>query len=134
MAAAFPPCSAGAPSLLGRAGGEASGGEAIKAPASKVDKQTHDFGKCKRSEVKRHTFYVTNTGDAPLLILHVSTACGCTTTSYTTKSIKPGKRGKIEVEFNPASQPPGPFRKVITVYLNTIHAYTRVFIKGDIQD
>ncbi len=105
-----------------------------KGPASKIDKQTHDFGKIKRSEAKRHTFYVTNTGDAPLLILHVGTSCGCTTTSYTTKSIPPGKRGKVVVEFKAGSQPPGPFRKVITIYLNTVQAYTRVFIKGDIQD
>lgn len=105
-----------------------------KGPATKFDKQTHDFGRIRRNEVKTHTFYVTNTGDEPLLIYHVETGCGCTTTSYTTKSIKPGKRGKVTVEFNPASVAPGAFRKVITVYVNTIHAYTRLFVKGEIVE
>lgn len=103
-------------------------------PSIQFDRQTHDFRTIPRDKVQHCVFTVTNTGTAPLLIHHVATSCGCTTTHYTKTAIPPGEKGKVEVDFNPATQRPGNFRKSITVYVNTIHAYTRLFVKGTITD
>lgn len=102
-------------------------------PVCHFDKQSHDFGTFKKDKVKQHTFTVTNTGQAPLVIHHVATSCGCTTTNYTKEAILPGKKGTVTVQFNGASLRTGPFRKSITVYVNTVHAYTRLFVKGTTQ-
>lgn len=108
--------------------------EVPPAPVTQFDHQTHDFQTIPRDKVQHCTFTVTNTGTAPLVIHHVATGCGCTTTQYTKTPIPPGGKGKVEVDFNPATQRPGNFRKSITVYVNTIHAYTRLFVKGVIEE
>ncbi len=92
--------------------------------------QTYDFGKIKKK--KSHTFEVTNTGDAPLVIIHIATGCGCTTVSSPEKPILPGKTGKIVVSFDPETQRAGLFRKSITIYTNSPKDYTRLFITGEI--
>ena len=96
--------------------------------------QTYDFGKVRKNKKQHHTFVVTNTGTANLLILYISTGCGCTTTSYPKDPIPPGKKGKIKVSYDPTNQHTGPFRKSITIYFNSSKNYTRLFIKGDITD
>ena len=99
-------------------------------PDFEIKERMHDFGKVNAK--KRHTFYITNTGNAPLVIKHVATGCGCTTTDYTKSPILPGKKGKITVSFNPETQRAGAFRKSVTIYTNSPKDYTRVFIKGEV--
>ena len=99
-------------------------------PDFEIKERMHDFGKV--TNKKSHTFYITNTGNAPLVIKHVATGCGCTTTDYTKTPILPGKKGKITVSFNPETQRAGTFRKSVTIYTNSPKDYTRVFIKGEV--
>ena len=99
-------------------------------PDFEIKERMHDFGKVNAK--KSHTFYITNTGNAPLVIKHVATGCGCTTTDYTKSPILPGKKGKITVSFNPETQRAGAFRKSVTIYTNSPKDYTRVFIKGEV--
>lgn len=99
-------------------------------PDFEIKERMHDFGKVTKK--KSHTFYITNTGNAPLVIKHVATGCGCTTTDYTKTPILPGKKGKITVSFNPETQRAGIFRKSVTIYTNSPKDYTRVFIKGEV--
>lgn len=100
-------------------------------PDFEFDHQTYDFGKFSKKKKKQHIFTFTNTGDAPLLILHIATGCGCTTTSYTKEPIQPGKKGEIKVQFDGSGLRSGVFRKSVTVYTNSPKNYTRLFISGE---
>lgn len=92
--------------------------------------QTHDFGKITKKQ--SHAFEVTNTGNAPLVIKHVATGCGCTTVEYPRQPIPPGHTARIIIAFDPASQRKGAFRKSITIYTNSPRNYTRLFVKGEV--
>ncbi len=61
-----------------------------------------------------HTFRFTNAGDAPLRLVAVDVACGCTTPSWTQTSVEPGASGTVEVAYDPAGRPGG-FEKAVFV-------------------
>ena len=105
--------------------------EEVKQPDFKFDHHTYDFGKFSKKKKQQHIFTFTNTGNAPLVILHIATGCGCTTTSYTKEPILPGKKGEIKVQFDGSGLRPGVFRKTITVYTNSPKKYTRLAISGE---
>ena len=93
---------------------------------------TYDFGTIKESKGQvKHTFEFTNTGDTPLLILDAVASCGCTRPSYTAKPVKPGKKGKIEVTFNPTGRA-GAFHKTIKVKNNSPEKVISLVITGTI--
>lgn len=98
-----------------------------------ADKTEHDFGVIKEVNGKvTHTFVIKNTGTAPLVITRVVTACGCTTPSYETEPIAPGKESKIVITFNPAGRP-GQFVKSIAVYSNGFDGGYTLRIKGVVE-
>src|SRR5689334_8925115 len=53
--------------------------EKATGPRIEFSEPVYDFKKVKSSDVLRHEFTVTNTGDAPLEIWEVKPGCGCTT-------------------------------------------------------
>lgn len=61
-----------------------------------------------------HTFRFMNAGDAPLQLVSVDAACGCTTPSWTQAPVAPGAGGIIEVAYDPAGRP-GDFEKAVFV-------------------
>lgn len=66
---------------------------------------TYDFGTVKADHGPvKHDYVFTNTGDQPLTVLSASASCGCTRPKYTHEPVKPGKKGKIEVNFLPKGQ------------------------------
>lgn len=75
-----------------------------KQPAITFEKTEHDFGKLLKGEVVTYSFKFKNTGDAPLLITGVEKACGCTSSKYDSKPIKPGEEGKIIITFDSSSK------------------------------
>ncbi len=98
-----------------------------------ASKPEHDFGVIKEANGKvTHTFVIKNTGKSPLVITRVVTACGCTTPSYETEPIAPGKESKIVVTFNPAGRP-GQFVKSIAVYSNGYDGGYTLRIKGVVE-
>lgn len=65
----------------------------------------YDFGTVKADSAPiTHEYVFVNTGDQPLTVLSVSASCGCTRPKYTHEPVKPGKKGKITVAFNPRGQ------------------------------
>lgn len=87
-------------------------------PEMTFDEKAHDFGTIKEADGPvAHIFEFTNTGNEPLVILAVNASCGCTRPEYPKEPIKPGKKGKIKVTFNPAGRP-GEFSKDIKVRTN----------------
>lgn len=73
--------------------------------AIQFEETTYDFGTVKSDNGPvKHEYEFVNTGDVPLTILSASASCGCTRPKYTPEPVKPGKKGKITVNFLPAGQ------------------------------
>ena len=58
-----------------------------------------DFGTFNKSEIKETTIEVKNTGDNPLVIVDVSTTCGCTAATYDKRPAKPGESLQVIFPF-----------------------------------
>ncbi len=99
--------------------------------ATFVDRK-FDFGYIKEAKGPvSHTFEFTNTGNKPLIVVQVTASCGCTRPEFPTKPIKPGKKGKIKVTFNPYGRP-GAFQKTIKVTTNGKEKRTNLLITGTV--
>ena len=68
--------------------------------------------------VRSHSFVLTNTGTAPLLIAKVYSDCGCTTAEHPEAPVMPGDTARIVVTFNPAGRSAGYFTKLVRVRSN----------------
>jgi len=98
----------------------------------KFEKQEHDFGKInEEAGLSTYTFTFVNEGTAPLLINNAQASCGCTTPEWTKEPVLPGKKGSVQVQYNPANRP-GPFTKGITINTNGDPATVQLTIKGEV--
>ena len=97
----------------------------VKAINNKVD-----FGTFLKSEEKTAVFEIENTGDNPLVILGISTTCGCTTANYYKHPAKPGERLRIEIRMTPKDT--GFFDEIVTLKCNTTSP-VKVKIRGIAQ-
>lgn len=79
----------------------------------KLKETSYDFGKIQQGRPVTHTFEITNTGSAPLLLANVQASCGCTTPEWSKDPIQPGATASIKVGYNAASE--GSFNKTITI-------------------
>ena len=87
-------------------------------PKVELAERTYDFGTVHQSDkAVTHTFTVTNTGQAPLVIINATASCGCTRPTYTDRPILPGESGQIKVTFMPAGQR-GQINKEVKVKTN----------------
>lgn len=105
-------------------------------PKIEFKEQEYDFGSFEpvgNDSLKSHSFRFYNTGQQPLVILHVASSCGCTRPQYTKTPIEPGDSGIVTVNYKGYGQRVGPFRKSITVYSNDPRSYTRIFIRGELK-
>jgi hypothetical protein len=73
-------------------------------PVFKFEEIEHDFGKILQGESVAYDFGFTNTGKTDLIIVDVSTSCGCTVPSFPKTPIQPGEKGAIKVSFNSAGK------------------------------
>jgi hypothetical protein len=71
-------------------------------PRLQIAEPAHDFGRVVQGRNVRHDFKITNTGDAPLEIIDVKPACGCTTAGEWTRTLQPGETGTIPIQLNTA--------------------------------
>lgn len=96
----------------------------------KFDNTLHDFELITEDGGRvSHSFAFTNTGDAPLVIIDVTTNCGCTVAKYPQAPIMAGESGTITITFDPKGNP-GEFAKEIVVKSNAKKKKTRLHIKG----
>lgn len=76
------------------------------------------------------TYEFTNTGSAPLAIIHVTNGgCGCTRPSYPKEPIMPGKKGVIKITFNPAGRR-GELNREVTVKSNATKSKIKLTFTG----
>ena len=105
-------------------------GNQNKAILTFIDTIYH-FGPIQEGEIVSHDFEFTNTGKSDLIIGDAKGSCGCTVPKYPTEPIKPGKTGKIDVEFNSAGKH-GSQRKTITLITNAEPSTRVLAIKGQV--
>jgi hypothetical protein len=101
-------------------------------PAITFNETEHDFGQLIQGEKVSCVFKFTNTGKADLILVKVSTSCGCTATEYSHDPIKPGDEGKIEITFD-SDHKKGIQNKTITVLTNTKPQSTILHIKAQVS-
>lgn len=98
------------------------------------DKLKHDFGDVQPETDVLTEFTVTNTGNKPLIIEHVSASCGCTTPQKPEQPIAPGASDIIKVKFKSKPGQMNEITKTVTVTANTkekTHKLEiRAFVKG----
>jgi hypothetical protein len=66
---------------------------------------TKDFNRIKTGTVAEFTFKVKNISKSPLVISSANPSCGCTASSYTKTSIKPGEFGSVTASYNTEGRP-----------------------------
>lgn len=98
----------------------------------KFDKNTFDFGDIDEGAVVNTTFSFINDSKRNLVINNCLGSCGCTVPTWTKEVIKPGGKGKIDIQFNSAGKK-GQQQKTVTVYANTEPATTILYIKANVS-
>ena len=97
-----------------------------------VDKMFHDYGSIRKGSTNSADFTISNTGSNPLVILRISTSCGCTDVTWDRQPIAPGQTTTVRVEMKPDET--GPFVKTVVVYTNTNESPTKLTIAGETKD
>lgn len=99
-------------------------------PQMLVDKQVYEFGQIAWKHPVSAVFNLTNKGNQPLVISHVSSSCGCTTVKWTQTPIEPGKSGSVTTTFDAAIL--GHFDKMVGVYCNASDMPVYLRLRGDV--
>lgn len=90
-----------------------------------------DFGDVKYKSSIQTNFIFRNTGDQPLIIWKVVSACGCTIPQWSKEPVPPGKSGIIEVRYDSTRN--GSFSKEMLVYSNASSGVSKIKIKGRVM-
>ena len=98
------------------------------APVMEFEKEVIDYGRIALNSDGVRVFKFKNVGKSPLVIKNIKSSCGCTVPKKPTEPIMPGDSGEIEVKY--ATNKPGGFSKMITVYSNASEPMKRLRIKG----
>lgn len=108
-------------------------GSAFAGAGITFNKKSHDFGTINEADGDvTCEFEVTNTGDAPLLLIRAVSSCGCTVPEFSKEPIRPGQKGIITVTYH-AKGRPGPFTKSIRVYDNSVPNHvSQITITGNV--
>lgn len=69
--------------------------EAPAVPRILCEEATFNFGERDATEVVEHSFLIRNVGNAPLVISKVKPGCGCTVTSWRTKTLAAGESSEL---------------------------------------
>ncbi|HCW08483.1 MAG TPA: DUF1573 domain-containing protein [Cytophagales bacterium] len=98
----------------------------------KYDNNTFDFGSITEGQKVSHTYKVTNTGNAPLIIQNAQPSCGCTVPEWTKTPIPVGGTGYVKAEFDSKGKT-GMQNKTITVTANTWPKVTQLTFRAQVN-
>lgn len=87
-----------------------------------------DFGEFDWKVEQKATFKLKNTGVQPLVILDVTTSCGCISAEFPKEPLAAGKEAEIAVVYK--ADKPEHFNKTVTVYCNAENAPFTVKVTG----
>lgn len=91
------------------------------------------LGRVYRDEIVRYEAWIRNVGDKPLIIMDVSTSCGCTSVEYERKPIPPGERGRLSFTFDSRGMW-GPQLKLIEVRTSFDSRRYNIFVHADVAE
>ncbi|SFM59641.1 Protein of unknown function [Chitinophaga sp. YR627] len=94
------------------------------------DRTSYNLGKIRQTDPYTVSYVFKNTGDCPLIIKTVKTACGCTTPTYLTRPVMPGDTSSVTITYKGATS--GYFNKDITVFFNSKESPVRLQITGEV--
>ena len=99
------------------------------------DVKKHDFGKIyqDKDSVASVKFYFENTENVPLVILNVTTTCGCTVSEWTKTPVEKNQKGFVNVIFN-SKGISGEFSKSIYVKSNADNDVVLLRITGEVMN
>lgn len=98
------------------------------------EKNEHSFGNIREEAGKvSHSFRFRNGGIEPIVILSVSTTCGCTVAKFDRRPILPDSVGVIEVTFDPRNRP-GTFDKEISILTSESNTLQKLKICGFVEE
>ncbi len=85
-------------------------------PRLTSDKETQNIGQVQWKHPVTIEYAITNTGDAPLVMSHITTSCACAVAEWTQTPIAPGGKGMVRATFDAKAL--GHFHKSIGIYSN----------------
>lgn len=88
----------------------------------------YSLGEIKVKESRDTTFLIENTGKQPLIVMDITTSCGCVIPRFDKKPVKPGGTFKFSVEMRPDNV--GHFEKTVSVYCNVSDSPILFKLKG----
>jgi hypothetical protein len=100
-------------------------------PVITFKEKSIDFGDLTQGDKVSHTFQLTNTGTAPLVISNVAATCGCTVPSWPKEPIAPGKTAEIQVSFNSTGKM-GKQNSVVRIYSNASEPIEKVSLISNV--
>lgn len=103
---------------------------ALAQPVARFPETRHEFGSLAWQRAAVVNFYVTNAGNAPLLIHDVHPDCGCTAVSWTKAAIAPGDSGVICASYD--AELLGSFQKAVAVHTNAAEKPTYLVLSGEV--
>jgi Protein of unknown function (DUF1573)/Cytochrome C oxidase, cbb3-type, subunit III len=89
----------------------------VVSPHIKFNAESYDFGVVEEGVEIQHSFTITNTGNALLVIKDVTSTCGCTVPSLKKKRLRPGEHTTLLVLLN-TSMKQGSVTKQVSILSN----------------
>lgn len=100
-------------------------------PKAQLDSAVHDFGRMDPLTVREHVFVIRNVGDAPLELTEGPTTCKCTLASLGQRSVPPGGKAHVVVQWNSGRDPV--YAHSATIYTNDpLHKALQLSIQGTV--
>jgi len=104
------------------------------APVMELSTDVWDFGEVYQWTNPSITVSIFNKGDEPLEIKDVKSSCGCTPTFLSDKTIKPGDKGFLKIDFS-SYLSTGPVRKMVRLTTNDpAHKVKDIRVIGNVSD
>ncbi len=102
-------------------------------PAVVVDAATHDFGGATEGDYLEHTFVISNTGRADLVLAKVQPNCPCLTANLSRTSVPPGGKADLKVRFDTIDRTGDQDRKVTLTFADATIQPMDLRVKARVQ-
>ncbi len=110
-------------------------GEAITKDGAnlKIIERTFDFGIIEQGDIIKHKFKIKNTGKKELIILNITSSCGCTVAEKPKAPIQPNNESFVEVIFDSKGKIGKQSRK-ISIFTNSYPGEDYLELIGIVKD
>ena len=100
-------------------------------PKMEFESTVIDYGLIEHNANGKREFFLTNTGNAPLIISNAKGSCGCTVPTWPKAPIAPGESASIGVKYS--TNRIGKFTKTITLTTNSAEKTKVLTVKGEVK-